>query len=176
MIIFTRGFFYYFCEEILNSKIVKKIFLVLVYFISILSLSAQEVTMKKGKYYGADGKLYSGLYKEYDINGKLIAENRIDKGLPDGISDLYFPKGNKKEQRSYKQGKKDGLWTTWDSSGMKTAEARFTNGIKDGFWYIWDENGTKRYEMFYIKGEKKGKWFIWDENGKLVTEQNYGGM
>jgi antitoxin component YwqK of YwqJK toxin-antitoxin module len=152
---------------------VKQFFIILISLFFIGSLSAQEVTVKNGKYYGSDRKLFTGMYKEYDANGVLVSENRINNGLPDSISNIYYSTGSKKEQRSYTAGKKDGLWINWSATGVKTAEARFTDGKKDGFWYIWDEKGTKRYEMFYVAGEKKGTWYIWNENGKLTSEQKY---
>jgi antitoxin component YwqK of YwqJK toxin-antitoxin module len=152
---------------------VKKLFFVLICFLIIGEISAQDVVLKAGKYYLPDGKLYSGVFKEYGPSNVLVAENVISNGLLDGLSQFYYSGGAKKEQRSYKAGKKDGLWINWNEQGMKTAEARFSDGKKDGYWYIWDEKGTKRYEMFYVNGEKKGKWFIWDENGKVTTEQNY---
>ncbi len=137
------------------------------------NLSAQEVVMKNGKYYTARKNLYTGMYKEYDPNGVLVSENRINNGFLDSISTFFYANGTKKEQRAYSVGKKHGLWINWSENGAKTAEARFKDGQKDGYWYIWDEKGAKRYEMYYVAGEKKGKWYIWDENGKLVTEQTY---
>ncbi|MDP1623190.1 MAG: hypothetical protein Q8M08_12725 [Bacteroidales bacterium] len=151
----------------------KKFFLIFITLFIFGNLSAQEVVLKNGKYYSAGKNPYSGIFKEYDPNGVLVAENRINNGLLDSISTFYYATGLKKEQRSYSAGKKQGLWINWSENGTKTAEARFTDGQKDGFWYIWDEKGTKRYEMYYVAGEKKGKWYIWDENGKLVTEQIY---
>jgi antitoxin component YwqK of YwqJK toxin-antitoxin module len=152
---------------------VKQLIFLLISLFIIGTLSGQEVVLKNGKYQTSGGSLYSGVFKEYDAQGILVAENKIKNGLLDSISNIFYNSGSKKEQRSYKEGKKEGLWINWALNGTKTAEARFLDGYKDGYWYIWDEKGTKRYEMFYIKGEKKGRWLIWDENGKLVTEQNY---
>lgn len=151
----------------------KKFFLIFIALFILGNLSAQEVVLKNGKYYSAGKSPYTGILKEYDPNGVLIAENRINNGLLDSVSTFYYVTGAKKEQRSYSAGKKQGLWINWSENGTKTAEARFTDGQKDGFWYIWDEKGTKRYEMYYVAGEKKGTWFIWDEHGKVVTEQKY---
>jgi antitoxin component YwqK of YwqJK toxin-antitoxin module len=152
---------------------VKKIIVTLVTVFILGNLFGQEVIIQNEKYCHPDGSLFSGVYQEYDQQHILIAENTIHQGLLEGISNIYYPSGKKKEQRSYTQGKKDGLWINWNESGIKTAEARFKDGRKDGYWYIWDDQGSKRYEMFYRNGEKKGTWFIWDENGKLITEQNY---
>ena len=151
----------------------KKIVIVFISLFLFNQLSGQDVLLRDGRYFGTNGKLYTGVFKEFDAMGSVIAENTINQGFLDGISLLYYSSGAKKEQRSYLKGKKDGLWINWNEKGVKTAEARFTDGKKDGFWYIWDEKGTKRYEMFYLKGEKKGTWLIWDETGKLITEQKY---
>jgi antitoxin component YwqK of YwqJK toxin-antitoxin module len=152
---------------------VKKFVLIFVTLLIFGTLSAQDVVMKNGKYYSAGKIPYTGVLKEFDANGVLVAENRINNGLLDSISTFYYATGKKKEQRAYHAGKKHGLWINWAENGTKIAEARFSDGQKDGFWYIWDEKGTRRYEMYYVAGEKKGKWYIWDENGKLVTDQSY---
>ena len=151
----------------------KKLLFLLLSFLILGEIAAQDVVLKDGKYYQSDGKLYSGVYKEFGPSNFLVSENNISQGLFDGLSLFYYSNGTKKEQRSYKEGKKDGLWINWNEQGMKTAEARFHDGKKDGYWYIWDEKGTKRYEMFYIHGEKKGTWYIWDENGNVTTTQKY---
>lgn len=147
---------------------------ILLFFILVNTLNAQEVLLKKGKYIIREtGKSYTGTFKEYDYDKRLLSETGIKDGLLDGITTIYFPSGAKKEIRSYLGGQKHGIWTTWNEAGGKTAEASFTNGKKDGSWYVWDDKGTKRYEMFYKNGEKKGVWIIWDDSGKIISREEF---
>jgi len=146
----------------------------LLLFFLVNTLDAQEVIQKKGKYIlRENGKVYTGIFKEYDSDKRLISATSIKDGLLDDSTTIYYPSGTVKEMRAYKEGQKHGTWTTWNAFGKKTAEASFKNGKKDGFWYVWDENGVKRYEMFYEKGEKKGVWIIRDENGNIISRDEF---
>ena len=120
-----------------------------------------------------NGKVYSGVFREYDANKKLSSATCIKNGLLEDSTILYYPTGVIKEIRSYREGKKHGIWTTWNEFGKKTAEAGFKDGKKDGHWYVWDDKGTKRYEMFYENGEKKGEWIIRDEKGKVTSREEF---
>jgi antitoxin component YwqK of YwqJK toxin-antitoxin module len=135
--------------------------------------SAQDVILKKDRYYNRQtGKLYTGVFKEYDSEtAALISETTIRDGYLDGVTTLYFSSGKVMEIRTYLSGKKHGTWMTYNEAGIKTAEAAFSEGKKDGHWYIWDDNGVLRYDMFYVNGEKKGTWLIMDENGKEVSRE-----
>jgi antitoxin component YwqK of YwqJK toxin-antitoxin module len=137
-------------------------------------LTAQNVIVKKGLYLHKEtGKPYSGIYKEFDAEGRLVSETSIKDGLLDGNTFIYNPSGTKKEMRGYKAGLKNGTWAVWNEKGVKTAEASFAAGKKDGFWYVWDDEATKRYEMFYQNGEKKGTWIQWDENGVEISRETF---
>jgi antitoxin component YwqK of YwqJK toxin-antitoxin module len=140
-----------------------------------VSLSAQEVILKKGRYYDrSTGKPFTGTYQEFNPEKTVvISELKILNGYLDGDSKVYFPSGMLKEVRSYVKGKKEGIWTTWSEAGQKTAEASFKEGLKDGNWFVWDENGIKRYEMFYEKGEKRGTWIIRDEKDSVISRETF---
>ena len=138
------------------------------------SIVAQDVILKKGTYISREtGKPYSGVFKEYNPDNKLVAETGMTNGMLDGTTTIYYPSGAKKEIRSYKNGQKHGTWINWDEAGNKIAEANFANGKKDGFWYIWDDKGVKRYDMFYAAGEKKGLWIIRDEKGNEISREDF---
>ena len=148
-----------------------KKYLVLFSFVLFYTLIfAQQIEEKDGLYYN-DNKLYTGIFEKKD-NDALTKMNILD-GKLEGITNVFYLSGQKKEQQSYKNGQFDGLWINWNESGQKLAEANYKEGNKDGKWFIWDEKGTLRYEMNYEKGERKGKWVMSDENGKLISEKVY---
>jgi antitoxin component YwqK of YwqJK toxin-antitoxin module len=150
------------------------IFPLLFFFFFLNTLAAQDVILKKGLYVLRESnKNYTGIYKEYDSEAKLISATSIKEGLLNDSTVIYYPSGTKKEIRAYKGGQKHGIWTTWNEAGAKTAEASFKNGKKDGFWYVWDDQGIKRYEMYYENGEKKGVWIIRDENGAIISREEF---
>jgi antitoxin component YwqK of YwqJK toxin-antitoxin module len=146
----------------------------LLFFLLFNTLSAQDVILKNGKYVVREtGKIYSGIFKEYDSEKRLLSATGIKDGMLSDSTIIYYPSGTKKEIRSYKDGQKNGIWETWNETGAKTAEASFKNGKKDGSWYVWDDQGVKRYEMFYVTGEKKGTWIIRDEKGTVISREEF---
>ena len=155
--------------------IMKKILLPFVLLlIFTCTISAQEVILKKGRYVLREtGKPYTGTFKEYDAEKKVVSATIIHDGLLDDSTTIYYPSGAIKEVRSYKNGVKNGIWKTWNEAGLKTAEAGFKDGKKDGAWYVWDDQGTKRYEMYYKNGEKQGTWIIRDEQGTVTSREEF---
>ena len=75
---------------------------------------------------------------------KVKTHFEIKNGMLDGLTTFYYPDGQKKEQRSYREGAKYGAWINWSPSGVKIAEANFLNNQKHGDWFIWDEKGNLR--------------------------------
>lgn len=160
---------------LLMHKIMKRFFIPFILFFTLINIvAAQEVILKKDKYVLREsGKTYTGIYKEYDSENRLVSATCINNGLLDDSTTLFYASGVKKEVRAYKEGIKHGTWTNYSENGKKTAEASFVNGKKDGNWYVWDEQGIMRYEMFYVKGEKKGTWIIRDENGTVISREEF---
>ncbi len=149
------------------------LFLILILCLS-GSLAAQEVVVKNGRYLLQEGnKPYTGLYKEFDDDARLVSESAISDGYLNGTTTLYYPTGKIKETRNYLNGLKDGTWLTWNEKGVKTAEANFRAGKKEGAWYVWDDDGVKRYDMYYNSGVKTGTWIIYDAGGKETGREEY---
>jgi hypothetical protein len=150
----------------------KNLLLLIFLLTAYVASDAQTIELKEGRYF-QNGKLFTGVYKDFDTAGKILSEMAILKGNLDGVTIFYFENGSKREERCYKKGLKSGTWFTWDEKGNKTAEACYKKDMKDGKWYIWDENGQKRYEMNYSMGEKTGTWYMWDEKGALTMQKTY---
>jgi len=123
-------------------------------------------------YYDKDGRLFTGITRDYYPDSALHAEFEIQNGVLSG-SKVYFNNGKLEEIRSFREGMMHGKWEKWNQQEVKIAEANYTDNLKDGKWYIWDENGTLRYDMTYIKGEKSGVWMMYDEKGKVISQKSY---
>ena len=61
----------------------------------------------------------------------------------DGPSYAWWPSGNIKQIRSYKDGKCDGLWIDWHDNGQKSSEKTYKDDKYDGLFTRWFENGQK---------------------------------
>ena len=146
-------------------------FLVLCYS---ASLRSQDLVLRNGKYTDREkGTIFTGTFKEFDQDHRLVSSMKVREGLLNDSTILYYPSGNIREVRIYSSGKKDGTWVTRSETGHKTASAGFRLGKKDGDWFVWDESGVCRYEMHYRNGEKSGTWIIRDEGGQETTRENF---
>jgi len=126
-----------------------------------------------GLYCDSHGKLFTGTSYEYYADSVVQASIEITKGIPDGLTKIYFENGNLEEVRPFHHGLKHGTWEKWNRQGIKIAEAGYYEDLKDGKWYVWDDSGTLRYDMTYDKGQKTGTWLMFDELGKPSGEKKY---
>jgi antitoxin component YwqK of YwqJK toxin-antitoxin module len=78
----------------------------------------------------------------------------------------YWPNGQKKSERHYKNGKPDGLETRWWENGQKQYEGHWKNGKQDGLATQWYGNGQMWWESHYKNDKKDGLTTFWDANGK----------
>ncbi len=147
--------------------------LTVVFIVFTMCLRAQDVTNKDGLYYSNTGKLYSGVYTNYNNKKIKTFDLTIVDGKAIGKVTYFYDNGSVSETGSFFDNEKNGEWNRFDEKGNKTAVAFYLNGKKDGTWTIWDFNGIKRCEMHYAVGEKTGTWKMWDENGLLSNEKTY---
>jgi len=105
------------------------------------TLHAQEVILKKGKYIvSATGKEYTGTFKEYDAEKRLISATGIKDGLLNDSTSIYYPSGSKKELRYTSAVRKrvSGL------TGMKQEEKQPKHLLKTGRKTVPGTFGTTR--------------------------------
>jgi len=136
-----------------------------------LGVNAQQVDLKveNGKYFSAEGALFSGTYGKYEGVTK-VAELNINDGMLNGAALYFHNNGKLKEKGQYTNGERVGSWTQYNEIGDVTTVASFASDEKHGEWVVWDDNGNKRFEMFYTNGKRTGIWKMWDEEGNLTTK------
>tara|TARA_B100001105_G_C22222726_1_gene370398 strand:- start:55 stop:558 length:504 start_codon:yes stop_codon:yes gene_type:complete len=91
----------------------------------------------------------------------------------DGVARSWYPSGQLKEERTYKNGKQDGLSTVWYENGEKGLEGTFKHGELDGLWTEWYFNGQKMRERTYKDRKLDGFWTEWYDNGQKMRERTY---
>lgn len=151
----------------------KEILLSITGILLVLVSAAQNITKIDGLYYTSEGKLYTGMYTNFNEKNIKDFTIAIVDGKTKGAVTYFYPSGLICETGEFQENEKNGEWISYDEKGNKTATAYYVNGKKDGTWIIWDFNGTKRCEMHYALGEKKGKWIMWDEKGNVTSEKTY---
>jgi antitoxin component YwqK of YwqJK toxin-antitoxin module len=76
-------------------------------------------------------KDYSGIVRDYSINGNKRNEGQIVKGERNGLWKSYENNGNLKSIGSYRNGLKDGTWITGDLSGIGFVDNQCFDGVID---------------------------------------------
>ena len=124
------------------------------------------------EWYYKDGKMADGVSKGWFPNGQLKQYRIWKNGVQDGIWTEYYGNGQKKQEGTYKDGKKDGLWTSWYYNGQKS-EGTYKDGNRDGLFTTWYMNGQKDYEGTYKDGKEDVLHTKWYENGQKKLEVTY---
>lgn len=97
---------------------------------------------------GYDGKLLSGPYTSFFLNGNL------------------------REKGSYRKGLKNGRWHSWRADGNTQEIVHWKRGLKHGRYVLYNEEGKLVLEANYRANELHGKIKVY-EAGKLVGVKNY---
>ena len=128
------------------------------------------------EWYYKDGKMADGVSKGWFPNGQLKQSRIWKNGVQDGIWTEYYENGQKDYEQTYKDGKRDGLWIKFSqkkTGGEKMEERTYKNGKKDGLFTFWYENGQKMYEGTFKDGKPDGPFTVWYENGQKSSEKTY---
>lgn len=149
----------------------RKSIIAVVMLVFALGANAQQVELKveNGKYFSAEGALFTGTYDKYEGATK-VAQLNINNGMLNGAALYFYNNGKLKEKGQYINGERVGSWTQYNELGNITGVAGFANDEKNGEWIVWDDNGNKRFEMFYSNGKRTGTWKMWDDEGNLTTK------
>ncbi len=125
-----------------------------------------------------------GLWKFYNDDEILIAEEFYENGIPAGTWKTYYMNGALLEEINYKNGKKEGSWKQFFDDGPLKLSATYTNGKLEGLATFSHPNGRVKISGPYKNNFKDGVWMymndkgvaekkeIWSD-GILVAEEYY---
>ena len=122
------------------------------FFLSIISLSAQEATYTHTQL--DDLSLQEGSARLSD-SGTLVTGRVITN----------YDNGQLRLEGHYVAGKKEGTFRWWYPSGQLGSEEHFVNDLKNGLSRQWYANGQLKQEAQYQDGQQKGRTKYWEENG-----------
>lgn len=77
-------------------------------------------------------------------------------GKAEGISNNYYPNGQRKTESHKINGKIEGLSTQWYENGKIRRVYNHTNDLKHGIEIEWDEDGNIIKESYYSFGAPEG--------------------
>lgn len=144
----------------------KKIFLINIALLIVLSVSAQE-----------NNALEDG-YKTYKYpNGTVSGEGLIKNGKPEGYWKSYYVTGVKKSEGKYSAFKLDSIWLFYDQVGDTTDKINYLFGKKNGYYFKYKKDpsaGTYIYSKELFAGDKKeGTAYIYFPDGKIQQTISY---
>lgn len=150
-------------------------------------LMAQLSFDDKGEW--ADAKLYDdkgvltaeGKYKNqkreglwlFYYKGKKIIEETYKNGLKNGISKAFFENGQVADERNWEMDVENGVWRQYYPSGKLKLETRVDNGIRNSVYYTYYENGRFEVQGHYKNDRMEGEWVYFDNSGKEVKRVKY---
>lgn len=139
----------------------KKIILILIMFLLILTTYSKERIEDKGKlevrdkivYVVGEDKPYTGTFIEKNKFGSKFREMKYEKGVIQE-SKIYFKSGKIASILVFENGKPHGIYKNYHSNGRLKEETSYKNGKKDGFHRMYDEKENLWLELKYKNGVK----------------------
>lgn len=77
---------------------------------------------------------YTGVWREWGVNGRIIAEHELTNSNKNGGSKYYFDDGSLGELIQYKNGKKSGQYISFYNNGMIYFQGEYINNRHTGIW------------------------------------------
>lgn len=142
-----------------------------------------------------------GYHREYDVDGKMLTEQRYVNGelyvpelaqeeeivLKAEIKKAYYPDGKIKFEGAFLEDKPVGIHKEYDEQGHVkiakeyTSEGEFlgqglfdNNGKRTGLWKLYDDFNSYYFgEGNYVDGKQDGKWIFYYKNGNVELEGYY---
>lgn len=165
--------------------IVKNLIALLILFLSIHSLNAQDTIPQ-----GAERVVYK------HSNGQIASSGYLVDGKPDGYWRTFYASGQLKSEGNRLNHELDGTWKFYDQLGDLYLEINYLNGKKQGFrvnykdnylkskeWFNADirdsvsiyfyPSGEVKKEIYYVNGEEEGKAFEYAKDGTIVNLMLY---
>ncbi len=125
-----------------------------------------------------------GVWKYFNQDSVVIAEENYENGVPQGIWKTYYGNGQLLEEMPYVNGVKEGTWMQYFYDGKLKTKATYKNGLLEGLATFYHPNGRVFISGPYIHNLKDGTWMhlndkgltekkeIW-KSGYLVAEEYY---
>lgn len=160
------------------------LFILLLFSFPFTSLSAQEITKKRGRVKVRDeqghitskGKVRNykktGKWMYYDAEGRVVAVTYFTNDTINGPYTEYSSNGVITQQGQYKMNNKTGQWNAYDPTGRLMSIENFEGGLQHGTQRFWFPNGQLRDSVVLEHGVIQ---FLqsWHQNGKQRTTETY---
>lgn len=133
------------------------------------------------RYYYPDGALMAegyyldkrkdSVWKLYASSGRLIREERFEKGLLHGRRLLYDVDGKLSEDQHWFRGLRNGRWFIHDEKGYQISTYKLN--VTHGRYVALYPDSTRFIEGSYDEGLKEGVWHFYLPSGTLYKDDTY---
>lgn len=113
---------------------------------------------------------YNGDFKETFEDGNIKGTGTFVNGQLEGLRVQYFPNGNKRTEKVYKEAYPHGTAKEFYENGTLKQVGEFVNNKEYGIWTIYYPSGNKHVESTFVDGLQQGKYMEFSEDGKLLAQ------
>lgn len=112
-----------------------------------------------------------GIWKTYYANGAILEEMPYKNGVKEGNWKQYFYDGPIKTNGTYIKGKLEGLTTFYYPDGKIFISGPYVNNLKDGVWMHLDEKGVAEKREIWKSGFLVAEEFYNKEQERMIKEE-----
>jgi len=120
--------------------------------------------------------------------GRIISRELYVNDRKEGVSFIYYPTGQLKEESQYSNNRKNGFTREFDPNGILITVMNYKNGfllerdklnrkdekgLKQGLWRTYYENGRIKTEGYYENDLLTGSYKEFDEDGNISLLLQY---
>jgi antitoxin component YwqK of YwqJK toxin-antitoxin module len=114
-----------------------------------------------------------GPARQYDPEGRLLAEENYRAGELDGLRTAYYPDGKVELTESYREGRFEGPYTTYDSLGNVRLRGQYVDGAMRDTWIRYWPDGRVRETVVFRNNRENGAFREWYANGEPRAAGTY---
>ncbi|TFF35746.1 toxin-antitoxin system YwqK family antitoxin [Mucilaginibacter psychrotolerans] len=113
------------------------------------------------------GQRYTGYVFTLFANNDTAAILGYTNGLQEGISRLWYPNKQKREERLYIAGKKEGIHKGWWPNGKLQFMFEVSHDENTGYFKTWHPDGKPERIFHYQNGKEQGSQKMWWPDGRI---------
>lgn len=126
---------------------------------------------REGRWYERERtSAFTGWLVERDGEGRTLARSAISNGVPNGVSEGWYPNGQLQIREHFVAGVSHGQRERWHPSGQRQSEATIERGQVVGTFRRWHENGQLAEQIEMKAGQPDGVAMAYFPSGFVKAE------
>lgn len=117
-----------------------------------------------------DSQPYNGDFEETFEDGSIKGTGTFVNGQLEGLRIQYFPNGEKRTEKEYKEAYPHGVAKEYYEDGTMKQEGYFENNRENGTWTLYYPNGIKKAVLTLESGIQQGPYFEYNDEGTLIRQ------